>query len=54
VSGMQGNQHRPAIRVVLREDLAKELSFLPPGDVDPYRFAVGKFWFAVVTSKIAC
>jgi hypothetical protein len=28
MSGMQGNQHRPAIRVVLCEDLSKELSFL--------------------------
>jgi hypothetical protein len=28
MSGMQGNQHRPAIRVILREDLSKELSFL--------------------------
>jgi hypothetical protein len=25
---MQGNQDRPAIRVVLREDVSKELSFL--------------------------
>jgi hypothetical protein len=28
MSGMQGNQHRPAIRIVLREDLSKELSTL--------------------------
>jgi hypothetical protein len=26
MSGMQGNQRRPAIRVVLREDLPKKLS----------------------------
>ena len=30
MSGMQRNQHRPAIRVVLRKDLSKELSFLAP------------------------
>ena len=28
MSGMQGNQHRPAIRIVLPEDLSKELTFL--------------------------
>ena len=50
MSGMQGNQHRPAIRVVLREDLSKELSFLAVrGDRPSVPIAVGKFWFAVVT-----
>lgn len=52
MSGMQGNQHRPAIRVVLREDFSKELSFLAVrGDRPSVPVAVGKFWFAVVTSK---
>jgi len=52
MSGMQGNQGRPAIRVVLREDASKELSFLTVrGDRPSVPLAAGKFWFAVATSK---
>jgi hypothetical protein len=54
MSGMQGNQGRPAIRVVLREDASKELSFLTVrGDRPSVPLAAGKFWFAVATSKEA-
>ena len=52
MSGMQGNQHRPAIRVVLREDVSKELSFLTVRrDRPSVPLAAGKFWFAVVAGK---
>jgi hypothetical protein len=52
MSGMQGNQGRPTIRVVLREDLSKELSFLTVrGDRSSVPLAPGKFWFAVVAGK---
>ena len=52
MSGMQGNQGRPAIRVVLREDVSKELSFLTVrGDRPSVPLAADKFWFAVVAGK---
>ena len=46
----KGTNVAPAIRVVLREDVSKELSFLTArGDRPAVPLAVGKFWFAVVT-----
>jgi hypothetical protein len=52
MSGMQGNQRRPAIRVVLREDVSKELSFLTVrGGRRSVPLAAGKFWFAVVVPE---
>ena len=52
MSGMQGNQRRPAIRVVLREDVSKELNFLTVrGDRPSVPLAAGKLWFAVVPAR---